>query len=733
MIEKKPVRFNDVLSRAATVYVAHRKGIAYLSARTSTMSPSPFRVSILLLCSLPLATAQDRSAEVRREKIESLLRIQDTRTPHDGALRVSLGDADTLVRERATLACGSLQDTSLLGLIIRNLTEAPPVVQQAAAFAIGQTGTSLSEAGRRRLEEDLLINRLHVTTAADRLIEELGKFGTHEGLDDLMIRVGNVYPPRFERGMLMAIARFAVRGIVSDDAVRYVLRYLRPEDSVPWEAAYALQRVGDHPLVRGDIEQVALLRKHPDPLVRMAAASLMGRLKGMQAVLEPLLALAAFDSDWRVRVNALRALSSAGFGDNERVRETFRRGFSDDNLHIAVSALSACGASGELREGSPGAAETLAQLRRLAENADGNYPWQVQAEAAVALARCAGQNASSSLQPEGHSHPRLQARILEALGISGDRSSLPVLLESAERGDPLIRMAALDALRALAVSTGDSVLGESAYAAVAQAASDPDVAVAATAAALLRDPPLRRPEAVDVLLHSLSLRRIPDDIEALQETITTLGVLGDSRAVSPLREQLQQPDLSVARAAAAALRTLTGVDYSGAIPQRAQPLLTDFDFEFLRSLPEALVIRIETIRGDIGVELIKQFAPFSIMSLLKLADRRGLYRGVPFHRVVPNFVIQGGDPRGDGWGGPGYTIRSEFSPATFATGTMGMASAGKDTEGSQFFITHSPQPHLDGRYTILGRVIAGQDVVDRIQPDDRIFAITVVGPSKKAK
>jgi len=107
------------------------------------------------------------------------------------------------------------------------------------------------------------------------------------------------------------------------------------------------------------------------------------------------------------------------------------------------------------------------------------------------------------------------------------------------------------------------------------------------------------------------------------------------------------------------------------------------------------------------------------MSILRLV-RGGFYRGLTFHRVVPNFVVQGGDPRGDGWGGPGYTLRSEFSTVRYGRGTVGMASAGKDTEGSQFFITHSPQPHLDGRYTVVGRVLRGMDVVDALRVGDRI-------------
>ena len=105
--------------------------------------------------------------------------------------------------------------------------------------------------------------------------------------------------------------------------------------------------------------------------------------------------------------------------------------------------------------------------------------------------------------------------------------------------------------------------------------------------------------------------------------------------------------------------------------------------------------------------------------------RRGYFNGQHFHRVVPNFVVQGGDPRGDGSGGPGYAIRDELNRRRYVRGTLGMALSGPNTGGSQFFITHAPQPHLDGGYTVFGALLRGEDVLDRIVQGDRIVVVTI--------
>ncbi len=128
-------------------------------------------------------------------------------------------------------------------------------------------------------------------------------------------------------------------------------------------------------------------------------------------------------------------------------------------------------------------------------------------------------------------------------------------------------------------------------------------------------------------------------------------------------------------------------------------------------------VRCVTDRGTFTIQLDGERAPNTCATFLHLV-RDGFYDGQVFHRVVPDFVIQGGDPRGDGWGGPGYTLRSEWSRATFARGAVGLAHSGKDTGGSQFFVCHSPQPHLDGLYTLFGEVVDGMAVVDAIQVGD---------------
>jgi len=143
-------------------------------------------------------------------------------------------------------------------------------------------------------------------------------------------------------------------------------------------------------------------------------------------------------------------------------------------------------------------------------------------------------------------------------------------------------------------------------------------------------------------------------------------------------------------------------------------------------MPEPLPqVTLQTDKGNIVLELAEDDAPNTVANFISLADK-GFYDGLKFHRVIANFMIQGGCPLGSGTGGPGYVIADEFSPRQRHTrGVISMANAGPNTGGSQFFITHVPCPHLDGKHAVFGRITAGLDVVDAIQKGDRIVKVTV--------
>jgi cyclophilin family peptidyl-prolyl cis-trans isomerase len=151
----------------------------------------------------------------------------------------------------------------------------------------------------------------------------------------------------------------------------------------------------------------------------------------------------------------------------------------------------------------------------------------------------------------------------------------------------------------------------------------------------------------------------------------------------------------------------------------------------LRDLPDAAFgvgnvrgARVVTSRGTLELVLFPDVAPGAVANFVNLAER-GFYSDLFFHRVVPDFVVQAGDPTGTGWGGPGYSIRDEFSSRPFLRGSLGMARSEKDTAGSQWFITHSRQPHLDRHYTLFGQLSGGWDVLDGIAVGDRIESITI--------
>jgi cyclophilin family peptidyl-prolyl cis-trans isomerase len=159
-------------------------------------------------------------------------------------------------------------------------------------------------------------------------------------------------------------------------------------------------------------------------------------------------------------------------------------------------------------------------------------------------------------------------------------------------------------------------------------------------------------------------------------------------------------------------------------PATAGKSVDDPDWQRIVAAPYAPRAYLETTSGTIELELAIADAPLTTQNFVALA-RKGFFDGLRIHRVVPDFVVQAGDPRGDGEGGPGYTIRDEINQRPYLRGTLGMALDWEDTGGSQFFITHSPQPHLDARYTVFGRVVTGMNVVDGLTQTDVIERVRI--------
>jgi cyclophilin family peptidyl-prolyl cis-trans isomerase len=208
--------------------------------------------------------------------------------------------------------------------------------------------------------------------------------------------------------------------------------------------------------------------------------------------------------------------------------------------------------------------------------------------------------------------------------------------------------------------------------------------------------------------------------------LAALAKYGPAVAVPVLKSALTDKDWAVRVRAAALLKELDpSIETATAIrPAPSTMAAAGYDAPSLTNPSVAPQVYLDTEKGTIQIELAVLDAPLTAMNFIALA-RKGFFNGLAIHRVVADFVVQDGDPRGDGEGGPGYTIRDELNELPYLRGTVGMALDWNDTGGSQWFITHSPQPHLDARYTAFGRVTGGMDVVDRLEPWDVIRFVRV--------
>jgi cyclophilin family peptidyl-prolyl cis-trans isomerase len=249
--------------------------------------------------------------------------------------------------------------------------------------------------------------------------------------------------------------------------------------------------------------------------------------------------------------------------------------------------------------------------------------------------------------------------------------------------------------------------------------ANPDVIVRATAAELLGDLP-----ASDELARALPQALSDSENDATFAILDALGKQKTGGAIEAVKSALDSKDHLVRRRAVAILKENGAGDFSSRIGT-VQTRNTDADYRrAIARIGRLDRATVKTEKGSFTIRLLPDDAPLTVDNFVQLA-KRGYFNGITFHRVVPNFVVQGGDPRGDGNGGPGYQIRCEINEASYDRGAVGMALSGKDTGGSQWFVTHSPQPHLDGGYTVFGQVIDGMPVVDRLARGDKILSVSI--------
>jgi cyclophilin family peptidyl-prolyl cis-trans isomerase len=269
----------------------------------------------------------------------------------------------------------------------------------------------------------------------------------------------------------------------------------------------------------------------------------------------------------------------------------------------------------------------------------------------------------------------------------------------------------------------------------------PDIFVRAAAAEALGEQPANK-ENIEALKTAIAqaLEKDKDYNDAQLAILSALVKLDKTQAVSSLRLALDAPDYLVRRHAANLIKQNDlSKDFPNAEekvgeikiynPQTGtklgQVLNTNADYTRAVSRKNARAI-LTTEKGIFTIEFAPEDAPLTVDNFIKLA-KANYFNGTAIHRVVPNFVMQDGDPRGDGNGGPGWQIRDEMNMVEYERGAVGMALSGKDTGGSQWFVTHAPQPHLDGGYTVFGRVNeTGMKVVDNLVRGDKILSVRIV-------
>ncbi|MEO5602249.1 MAG: peptidylprolyl isomerase [Cyclobacteriaceae bacterium] len=631
---------------------------------------------VLLLLLLPFLLARCNSEDRFPNKFSDPVRLkiadlQDRRLAD--SLYSFFNHENPLYRMDAVQAFGSLQNATAVDRIDALLNEDPESgVRKSAAFALGQTQNPKCE--------QILLSALVKETHPEVIIEILEAYGKSTSQWQLDFRT-QLNDSSKTSGLSWSLYRAGLRGKTDTLANRAATILLDKFYSEPTRkgAAHFFSR-GASRFENAEKEIISILRNDPSAEVRMAAATSLAKLPS-DSSLAALKSIIRKDLDSRVVTNAILSLRTFPYHKTKHyLYEAL--GHKDMNVGIAASEVVIQTIT----------AEDWIEVSALT-NHQGN--WRIQSNLYAAALK-AGQNrelAEEIKNAYGKSdNPYHKAALLHSLN-SFPNAYTFVANKLTEETTQVLRSTAASTLVAMNQQvTFPKKLQKSFAEIFKDLLQTKDPAVVGIIATALADSTLGYRELLKdpaFLYEAKKKLKLPQDIEALQPIESAIAHF-ENRKESALKNGYNHP----------------------------------INWALVKTIPAAQLATIKTTKGNIIIRLFVEEAPGSVANFVALA-KENYFDNKFVHRVVPNFVIQTGCDRGDGWGSEDYSIRSEFSARRYQGGSVGMASAGKDTEGTQWFITHSPTPHLDGRYTLFGEVQEGMKVVHYLQVGDKILGVVL--------
>jgi HEAT repeat protein/cyclophilin family peptidyl-prolyl cis-trans isomerase len=682
--------------------------VAVLAAACASAPPAP-------------PPAAPTPEETYQTKIAAIVRLEDRRVLRDPAgaapdqpafdLTALVRDGEARIRRRAALAIGHVGLSEGVPALVPLLDDGDPEVRQMAAFALGLIGDA---SPRDRLETALDDPSPLVDGSAAEALGMMGDVAAAPAVGRMLARIvqaGEVTKPppaqdESRRDTLPAAFRLGVFALVRLHAFDPLAQAVLDASGQPrvnwWPVAYALARLGDK---RGEPALITLA-KDPDPYTRAYAAEGLGAM-GDSPDVAALLVRMLGSPERSVVVEAIRAL--ARLGDRAAVApiEHFIEAPDTDPL-VRLEAVAAAGQF----KGATNLASLLLDLFA--------YPNPDIRAAALSSAAALDPDgfvtALSGLDPD----PQWQVRaaLARVLGTLPPARGIPRLTEMLGDQDQRVIPAVLGSLVKLhANGIGDLL--------VARLKAD-DPLVRSAAAAGVGE--LKPPNGVGLLIDAFHLGQHDPESAARLAALQALIGYGADAARPTIMEALGDQDWSVRRRAVELLRAIdpAAASQAEATIRPAPTRLAEADYAapFVTDPPVSPLAYVDTDRGNIQIELAVLDAPLTVANFMALA-RRNFFNGLTVYQATADLMVATGDPRGDGHGGPGYTIRDEINERPFLRGAVGLAEDSPDGGGSRFFITVSPQPQLDGRETVFGRVVSGMDVVDKLQPWDVIRTVQI--------